>query len=218
MEEEIQSIYNTINERVEKQGLLHDYIGLLYAKVKRRDPNSLSLAYLTDRLAVLQRYRERVTTLHAEILSIVDENSRQYITYFSGGLWTRIKQAIDDAVLYLSEHFNRLTFERETAMLQSTLEKTAGNTSVLNTTTATPMAHVNLPQIQLPKFAGDYTKWSNFRDLFTSIIHVNESLTNVQKLQYLKLCLEGEASVIVRSLPIDDKSYDFTWSTLSKRY
>lgn len=38
-----------------------------------------------------------------------------------------------------------------------------------------------LPEIKLPKFNGDYTKWLFFKDSFETTIHADSSLTAMQK-------------------------------------
>ena len=45
--------------------------------------------------------------------------------------------------------------------------------------------NVKLPPLNLPSFDGSFDEWLFFRDNFNSIIHNNESLTNVQKFHYL---------------------------------
>ncbi|XP_060810689.1 uncharacterized protein LOC106143274 [Amyelois transitella] len=45
---------------------------------------------------------------------------------------------------------------------------------------------VRLPKITIPVFSGKYTEWSSFKDLFTSLIHNNCALDDVQRLHYLK--------------------------------
>lgn len=61
------------------------------------------------------------------------------------------------------------------------------------------LTHVRLPKLDLPSFSGKYEEWFPFFDSFTSIIHSNESISDVQKLQYLKGCLKDEASTVVRN-------------------
>ena len=43
-----------------------------------------------------------------------------------------------------------------------------------------------LPKISLPKFDGNIIKWQSFWDSFESAVHNNETLSNVQKFNYLK--------------------------------
>ncbi|CAH2092373.1 unnamed protein product [Euphydryas editha] len=77
---------------------------------------------------------------------------------------------------------------------------------------------VKLPKINIPTFSGKYTEWITFRDLFLSMIHNNTSLDNVQKLQYLKGFLTGEAEQLIRYIPVSDANYEQCWKMLEKRY
>ncbi|XP_026475595.1 uncharacterized protein LOC113380645 [Ctenocephalides felis] len=57
-------------------------------------------------------------------------------------------------------------------------------------------AKVQLPQIHLPNFDGDLSKWPEFRDMFSSLIIENKLLTNSQKLHYLKNSLQRDRQFI----------------------
>lgn len=57
--------------------------------------------------------------------------------------------------------------------------------------------NIRLPKLNLPSFSGKYDEWFPFFDSFNSIIHSNLSINKVQKLQYLKSCLTGDASNII---------------------
>jgi len=52
-----------------------------------------------------------------------------------------------------------------------------------------------LPKLTLPIFGGDPLKWQTFWDSFESAVHSNNVLTAVQKLNYLRAHLEGEAAL-----------------------
>ncbi|XP_071651728.1 uncharacterized protein [Temnothorax longispinosus] len=58
----------------------------------------------------------------------------------------------------------------------------------------------SLPCIQLRNFSGAYEEWPSFRDLFKSVIGENSSISNVERLHYLRSCLRGPAEKLV-SLP-----------------
>lgn len=77
---------------------------------------------------------------------------------------------------------------------------------------------IRLPKIAIPPFSGTYTQWISFRDLFTSLVHNNSSLDNVQKLHYLKGHLTGEAEQLLRNIPITGDNYMICWELLTKRF
>lgn len=79
-------------------------------------------------------------------------------------------------------------------------------------------AHSRLPDITLPKFSGDYSSWPAFRDLFSSMILLNQRLTNVEKLHYLRASLEGSAAQLISGLPMSGDSLNPSWDTLKDRY
>ncbi|XP_011858530.1 PREDICTED: uncharacterized protein LOC105556071 [Vollenhovia emeryi] len=79
-------------------------------------------------------------------------------------------------------------------------------------------AHVRLPRIELPTFAGAYADWHAFYDMFNSIIHSNRDLSDTQKFHYLRSSLKGEASEVVSSLEISGNNYADAWARLKERY
>ena len=52
----------------------------------------------------------------------------------------------------------------------------------------------HLPRINLPIFDGSFDKWESFRDKFKSMIHEDQSLTNVERMHYLCFCVNRDAS------------------------
>ncbi|XP_046619726.1 uncharacterized protein LOC124304951 [Neodiprion virginianus] len=76
----------------------------------------------------------------------------------------------------------------------------------------------SLPRIQLPMFSGNYEDWPSFRDLFKSLIDQNASISEVEKLHYLKASLKGEASLLIKTLSITAENYKQAWNTLSGLY
>ena len=75
-----------------------------------------------------------------------------------------------------------------------------------------------LPRIDLPKFSGNSTDWAEFRDLFISMVTSNNSLTNVERLYYLKTSMMGDASELLKHIATIGENFDRAWTTLSSRY
>ena len=65
----------------------------------------------------------------------------------------------------------------------------------------------HLPKLTVPIFGGDPLKWQTFWDSFDSAVHSNNVLTNVQKLNYLRTHLEGEAARAIAGFPLTSVNY-----------
>lgn len=77
---------------------------------------------------------------------------------------------------------------------------------------------VKLPETSLPSFSGEYEDWLSFKDEFISLIHQQDDLTNVQKLQYLKAAVKGEAAQKIKTMSITDENYQRAWDLLQNAY
>ncbi|KAI5651352.1 pao retrotransposon peptidase domain-containing protein [Phthorimaea operculella] len=76
-----------------------------------------------------------------------------------------------------------------------------------------------LPTIDIPTFNGkDFTKFKSFMDLFDALIDKNKSLTDVQKLFYLRKYLTEDALSVIINLPVVNESYTEALTLLKKRY
>ncbi|XP_022836586.1 uncharacterized protein LOC111363955, partial [Spodoptera litura] len=77
---------------------------------------------------------------------------------------------------------------------------------------------VKLPTIQLPKFSGSFDNWLEFRDTFSSLIHVNEDIDDINKFHYLRASLEGSAAVVIQSMEFSSINYRVAWKLLCDRF
>ncbi|KAJ8969338.1 hypothetical protein NQ314_001807 [Rhamnusium bicolor] len=77
---------------------------------------------------------------------------------------------------------------------------------------------IKLPHVKIPTFSGQVEEWNSFVDLFTSLIHNNDSLTDVQRFYYLKGFLKDEPLNLVNNLRLISENYKVAWDILKKRY
>ena len=77
-------------------------------------------------------------------------------------------------------------------------------------------ARVKLPKLSSKRFNGDLTKWTTFWDSFVSAVHVNPSLTNIDKLNYLNSLLESVASDAIYGLTLASANYEEAVGVLKK--
>lgn len=95
-------------------------------------------------------------------------------------------------------------------------QDTPNNGSTHNITNS--FNNVKLPKLTIPHFDGNLKQWQTFRDMFKSLIHDNETLSNVEKFQYLISSLAGVPLGIVSSLPINNDNYLVAYKLLNDRY
>lgn len=108
------------------------------------------------------------------------------------------------------------SFANDVTVAQTTTASSNNNNQ--NSTNSSSQFNINLPAISLPEFSGSYDKWTQFHEVFKSLINDNKSLTNVQRFFYLQSALKGEASQIISSLSNTDDNYKIAWDLLTERY
>ena len=64
-----------------------------------------------------------------------------------------------------------------------------------------------LPKIELPVIKGDPLKWQGFWDQFQTSIHNNERITDIDRFNFLKRYLGGEALDSVQGLNLNSENY-----------
>ena len=75
-----------------------------------------------------------------------------------------------------------------------------------------------LPRLEIKPFDGNILEWTTFKDCFVSAIHNNSSLSKVEKFNYLRTYLKGEAERLTSAFSLSDANYDIAWKQLQDRY
>ncbi|XP_071057602.1 uncharacterized protein [Onthophagus taurus] len=107
--------------------------------------------------------------------------------------------------------------ESKGAMLDFLNDLSLQNVNISTSKNIQSQAH-HLPQINLPKFNGKYCNWSQFKDLFMSMIHDNDNISDVEKLHYLKMSLSDEPSQLLKNVVITNDNFSRAWQMLLERY
>ena len=77
---------------------------------------------------------------------------------------------------------------------------------------------VKLPKIEIVSFNGKKTKWVEFWDSFESTIDKNKRLSEVEKFNYLRGKLEGEAKRTISGLTLSKENYSVAIKILKERF
>ncbi|KAL7724670.1 hypothetical protein ACLKA6_012328 [Drosophila palustris] len=75
----------------------------------------------------------------------------------------------------------------------------------------------NLPRITIPKFDGDILKWTQFFDMFVSMVH-ETNMPTIRKMWYLKTSVVGEAERMIRQIDLKEDNYLHAWNILVDTY
>ncbi|XP_037912069.1 uncharacterized protein LOC119652200 [Hermetia illucens] len=87
-----------------------------------------------------------------------------------------------------------------------------------STSSSSRGSRCRLERIKIPSYGGDYTQWAAFHDLFKVMVHDNNKLNGVQKLQYLRASVNGEAEQLIRHLTLTENNYAAAWKFLKEGY
>ena len=86
-----------------------------------------------------------------------------------------------------------------------------------NSNNSGPSCNSKLPKLQLPTFSGDVLLFNDFLQSFTTSVD-NSNISNVQKFNYLKSLLRGEALNLISGLELCDANYFESLNLLKGRY
>lgn len=77
---------------------------------------------------------------------------------------------------------------------------------------------IPLPRLHVPYFDGKREEWESFRDIFQDVVHKKENIGAVQKFQYLKMFLRGEAKAALDGIQVTSANYENAWNRMLSRY
>ena len=147
-----------------------------------------------------------------EIIEIIQDNffcegAAKSSADNTASLDSTLLQAVKEIVTNQVESLQRIT-----AQQQKSFE------DLLSSSKSVSSSEAKLPQLELKSFYGGYEQWVEFFDSFKCAVDSKPNLAPVQKLQYLKSCLKGEAATLVRNLNLNDANYAVALSLLKGRY
>ena len=90
----------------------------------------------------------------------------------------------------------------------------------LQTETTKPVSKANtvkLPKLDFKKFSGKFLLWPEIWGSFDSAIYSNPSLSPVDKMNYLKAKLDGEAAEVTSGRALTKSNQTFTGTSWTKR-
>ncbi|XP_071056302.1 uncharacterized protein [Onthophagus taurus] len=144
--------------------------------------------------------------------------------YFKEDTFTLCEDAYLDAKSFMLDLLNLMPVQGSEGSVGQPVNQTVATEAPL--IADTPMVQTvrvssgsrHLPQIHLPTFDGDYANWSQYRDLFYSLVNDNADISDVEKLQYLKMSLVKEPAQLIKNLLVTSANFQRAWNLLIERY
>lgn len=172
------------------------------------EPTLLLRHIIATKLTVLESNWIKFQQEHESICLENDHESLIDDPYFKLKTYERCQE------YYIHARATLLTWQKES---ESSMRSSHSRRS-LTPGSASQSHRVTVLRISLPQFDGDYQSWRPFHDLFLPMIVENSELSSVEKMQYLKSCLSGEASHLISNVPVSNNTFLTAWETLLARY
>ncbi len=188
----------------------------------------------------MDRNEEKFKLVNTELLDAhqkVDDQDA-FVTFQNGLI--KIRKKFENRV---SDHISRLEVfkeelenkkksllaasdgtEQEMHRLQQQVQQLMTERRTVGTATGTgsagsvSTASVHLPKLDIEKFDGHILKWQSFWDSFDSAVNKNVKLNNVEKFNYLRSKLSGDASNAISGLQLSNDNYPIALNLLQKRF
>ncbi|XP_060874017.1 uncharacterized protein LOC132947803 [Metopolophium dirhodum] len=149
------------------------------------------------------QYMENAVSLGKAPTDVVDTSSSRQLSATFENLYYELAAFADEQKISLTPVLDQ--------SLSATLIQTINNVS-------TNASHYQLPKRTFPIFSGIITEWQGFDDLLNSIMSHSPDLPDVERFEFLKTSLEGEAKTVINHLPLTSANYHSAWEILRARY
>ena len=127
-----------------------------------------------------------------------------------------IRQAIQRAIVHIDLILEKLKkkWNKDNGSSSLNLESSLSQATVPPTSNSA----VRLPKLELKHFNGNIMEWTPFWDSYSSSIHENPNLSDIEKLNYLHSLLEKSAAEAISGLKIISANYQEAIDILDKRF
>ena len=150
---------------------------------------------------------EQLTRVHDEILSLIDPKDiePEIINHM---------KALEPSHQVLARADLKLEKLKKGQGL-SNANHTVGSASI---STSGSSGHCRLPKLALPEFTGEPLEWQCFWDQYQVSIHNNSNISDIDKFNYLKGCVRGEALSAISGLTLTSENYQEAIQVLKDRF
>ena len=213
--DQIVTLKTWLDQIEQKRAVLEDLDSKIANAIEEEDE-------LTGEICEVEEYKivllERIALLKSFIAS---HESSVPSSPFSPAPQQLVSSSVRDPPANLQSHeplYNQPTSENEQPPPTGDTSGVSENTHIHGTVANVAQGVSRLPKINLPYFSGDPLMWQTFWDSFNAAVHSNTSLTGVQKFNYLRAQLQGDAARVIIGFPLTDINYEQSIALLRERF
>ena len=134
----------------------------------------------------------------------------------AGDFESLMQETISKIDLLLGKQLeNKMGMAKES---QTSKQKSLSSTSDGQGQMTSQFAGPKLPKFKLPTFDGDSSRWLEFWDSFEAAIHKNPKLVAIDKFNYLRASLEGNAASAIAGFSLSAANYQTAVVVLQERF
>ncbi|KAJ8967186.1 hypothetical protein NQ314_003015 [Rhamnusium bicolor] len=203
---QIQRHYNQIQSKYEET---KTYLQIcpkstLNIEAKSSKEESKQSTHLKRQTFRIQQLNQTINLVKQELLEIKPKVRYESLLAKVKEQWSSIQILNEEIMVHESSFQSNYFIGKEYQTIVQTYEEAVDSLLYSVTTNTTKSNKLILPKITIPFFDGIYEHWPTFKDIFLKVIHTNKSLSNIEKMQYLKTHVRGEASRMIQHLEITD--------------
>lgn len=197
-----------MDELMEEQAEAIEFLQRFIDNHTKTAANKITIGYIQARSKLLEDNWATFKVNHEKIKKSVKRETRKDVDYFTKDVFAKFQE---DFLVIKAQLYDLLnTLQQDKNPPPGLVPQQPNNFR--------NHGDIELPKVNIPEFTGNYQDWTNFYDLFKSLVHENVKLTNVQKMHYLKTALKGDAQHLLKHFSITEANYTPAWNMLIARY
>lgn len=190
-----------VNSLIEAQRDIHGRMSRSMENLKKMGASHITVGAVEARISILDSLWKKVEAQHDTIRACLKDK------------YCESEYARSDFIETLED-----TYVLQKSKLIQCAEDLRVTSSASQDQSREHAVKTSLPRIKLQTFSGSYEDWPSFRDLFSSVIGENSSISDVERFHYLRSCVKGAAEKLIQSLTVTSENYHRAWSILCEHF
>ena len=201
---------SSLNRRIKRRNVLRTQFtnSLNQAQEYLASEGELLEAKLSDFESTLTKKSGELRVLDDDIQDEIEEDEVEKDMNES---WKTL-EPLDEVLAALGLRLRDMRVSKAASEAGSTLD------SALSVSSSSKSVKCKLPKLEIPAFSGEPLEWQGFWDRFSLSIDSNDSVSDVDKFNYLLRFLSGKALSCVKGLTLSSENYQQALDLLKDRF